>query len=271
MREYEPELVKYVNPWDIGNPKYTDSVVVRDYLLRIDQDGFIMPSRLHTVPDWSLVFLGGSTTECMFVDESKRFPYVVGRLLEEETGKKINSFNGGKSGNTSFHFITTLLGKVIPLKPDVVIMMENINDLSVLLLEKSYWNNNPTRGPLLTILPDDHFWLYYIFKGFKNLLIKHFYDEAWGVIDSIRKPPPDEFAERRGLIQIDERSTSEILTAFQKNIELFVYICRLYNIVPVLMTQENRLTDQSQFPFLQQGLAQGGIEYMDYKHLGSCH
>ena len=93
-----------------------------------------------TRPDKVIVFLGGSTTECMFVDEDHRFPYVAGQILEQETGAKINSYNGGMSGSNSLNAIDILINKVIPLKPDVVVFMENINDLSTLLYEGTYWN-----------------------------------------------------------------------------------------------------------------------------------
>ncbi len=73
-------------------------------------------------PDLSLVFLGGSTTECMFMEEENRFPYVVGTILERATGKKINAYNGGLSGNNSLHAIDLLINKVIPLKPRVVVV-----------------------------------------------------------------------------------------------------------------------------------------------------
>ena len=54
----------------------------KPYVLRVDRQGFIMPSKIHDHPDLTIAFLGGSTTECIYVDEDNRFPYLVGRLLE---------------------------------------------------------------------------------------------------------------------------------------------------------------------------------------------
>ena len=131
---------------------YTDNVFTKTYKLDIDANGFIKPSKRYADPDLSLVFLGGSTTECMFMDEENRFPYVVGTILEQETGKRINSYNGGLSGNNSLHAIDLLVNKVIPLQPRVVVFMENINDLSTLLYEKTYWNKNNVRAPMETLV-----------------------------------------------------------------------------------------------------------------------
>jgi len=235
-------------------------------VLRADENGFIIPSRIHESADWSLVFLGGSTTECIFMDEAKRFPYMVGRLIEAQTGKKVNSFNGGKSGNTTFNLVTNLLAKVVPMHPNAVIMMETINDLTMLLFRNGYWGSN-SRGSLITIQQDDHIWLYYVLKGFKNFFIKHFYDQAWDIIHSVSQPR-DEFAGSRVHIDIDERAP-DILSAYRKNLELFIYMCRLYGIVPVLMTQQNRIIDPPD-PAISAGYQPYialGMPYANYKRL----
>ena len=59
-----------------------------------------MPSKVHDHPDLTLAFLGGSTTECIYVDENNRFPYLAGRLIEEQTGLKVNSYNAGRAATT---------------------------------------------------------------------------------------------------------------------------------------------------------------------------
>ena len=83
------------------------------------------------------------------MDENNRFPYLAGHLLEEETQLKVNSYNAGHSGNNTLHCLNILLNKVVNLKPDIVVLMENINDLAILMYEKTYWNTNPSRSPLV--------------------------------------------------------------------------------------------------------------------------
>ena len=60
----------------------SDGLEQKPYVLRVDRQGFIMPAKIHDHPDLTIAFLGGSTTECTYVDEDQRFPYLVGRLLE---------------------------------------------------------------------------------------------------------------------------------------------------------------------------------------------
>ena len=106
-------------------------------------------------------------------------------------------------GNNSLHSLDILLNKIIPLKPNVVVMMHNINDLVALIYDKTYWSKNPTRQPIIdyklykdltgikaistlardTYIPNLH-------VAFRSLSKKIFGKKA--------KDPDDEFAHVRG-------------------------------------------------------------------------
>ena len=120
LREQRPMTIRYFTPTD-EEMKATDSLIRKEYRLQIDEDGFIYPSRIHDKPDLKIVFLGGSTTECIYVEEKNRFPYLVGRLLENEH-RKVNSYNSGFYANNTLHLIDILLNKIIPLNPNIVVM-----------------------------------------------------------------------------------------------------------------------------------------------------
>jgi len=56
----------------------------------------------------------------------------------------VNSYNGAIMGNHSVHSVNTLINKVLPLKPDIVVMEHNFNDLVQLLyMEEGYWCKGP--------------------------------------------------------------------------------------------------------------------------------
>jgi hypothetical protein len=69
-------------------------------------------------------------------------------LLEKKSGLRVNAYNAAMAGNNSLHSINILLNKVIPLQPNIVFMMHNINDLAILLHEDSYWNKNKYKSDL---------------------------------------------------------------------------------------------------------------------------
>ncbi len=242
LREFQPSLDVVYTPTD-KSVRESDSLVKKAYRVRTDANGFILPYNRYPDPDLTLVFLGGSTVACLYVEEENRYPYLVGNLLEKASGKKVTSYNSGVGGNNSLHSLDILLNKIIPLKPDVVVMMHDINDLVSLIYDGTYWSHNPTRGPIVdyqlyknltgmkaistlardTYIPNLHL-------AFRSLCKKIFGKKAGD--------PEDEFAQVRGRKIVFD--AARILDDFQMNLQTFINICRARRITPVLMTQFNR-------------------------------
>ena len=206
--------------------RWYTSVENREQVIRrADENGFVQPSKVHEQPDFEVVFLGGSTTVCNVIHEESRFPYLSGRMLEEATGRKINAYNGGKSGNASVHSVLNLLAKVVPMHPDAVVLMHAINDLNFLMIAGSYWTPHPHRG----IVQEENY------NPLKKWLIKRelghtFLPELHTAFDQYKGKRTDPDVQR-------------ITAAYRKSLELFVFTCRQYGITPVLMTQASRITE----------------------------
>lgn len=187
--------------------KFSDGLVDSAYSFRTDSNGFILPGAIHKDPELSICFLGGSTTECRYVSEEKRFPYLVGREIEALTNLKTNTFNSGRSGNHTFHSIDIFINKVLPLNPDIAILMHNMNDWVTLVMEGTYWNNNPSRALIIDPNID--------------------YEQS-----------SDEWKNSRNKdLTID---TAQVLNQFSLALNLYIDICRNYDITPVIMTQPSR-------------------------------
>ncbi len=262
LREHELNRYEFVMP-DNEYMKNTDGLIQKKYLFRVDENGFIMPSRINKDPDLTIVFLGDSTIECLYVDEDNRFPYLVGRLIENRTGLKVNSYNSGVSGSNSFHSIIVLLTKVIPLKPNIVIICHNINDLNFLLYEKNYWGQNPTRSIIFTrsSLRDT-------LRKIKNFMFPNLYRELANIFHfNIVNKIPDEFAHIRG--QKITINREQLLSEFRKNLQIFIDICRDRDTIPVLMTQENRFIDKPDpvVIALMKDMLNSSITYSAYKEI----
>lgn len=271
LREYRPSMTEYFLPG--REEKYFDSLVLRKYVLRLDNNGFIIPSKKYDHPDLSLVFLGASTTECRFMEEDQRFPYLVGSLLEKKLGVRINSYNAGRSGNHSLHSIDILLNKVMPIKPQIVLMMHNINDLVILLYEKSYWNNNSSRSVIIDM--NDEIVSNFI-KIMRDRYIPNLSAEMHKLEKSVRSlwksepkggnlsDPRDEFSEVRGKKMVINQS--ELIAQFEMNLQCFIYLCKARNIVPVLMTMASRLKDIPD-KAIADGIREAGLNYAEFKAL----
>lgn len=265
LREHKPLTLMTVEPAPEYVAKYTDSLARKRHIFRTDENGFIIPSKIYDHPDLSIVFLGGSTTECLYMDEENRFPYLAGRMLEKQTGRKINSYNSGVSGNNSLHSIDILLNKIIPMKPDIVIMKHNINDLMILLLCDTYWNSHPGKGPITTVTPT--------WQGLLKQAAKRFVPNLFSRLRAIKdrvllESQMDEFKNIRGTkIAIDK---NRIQDEFRMNLQTFINICAARKITPVLMTQQNRFKTPAQgiiYNAAKTFKTDYGIEYNDYKEI----
>ena len=242
LREILPGLDTVDVPPDKA-VRESDGLVQKPYRVRTDARGFMLPYNRHEKPDLTLVFLGGSTVACIYVEEENRFPYLVGNLLAQKTGKQITSINSGVGGNNSLHSLDILLNKIIPVRPDVVVMMHNINDLVALIYDQTYWSKNPTRAAIV------NFSFYKNLTGLKALatLARDLYIPNLHAATRVLskkifgkkvQDPDDEFAYIRGKkLTVDQ---AHILDEFRMNLKTFINICRARRITPVLMTQFNR-------------------------------
>ncbi len=265
LREYRPDMKQILSVGE--QQKHSDTLSSKNFILRTDNDGFIMPSEKYNNPDLSIVFLGGSTTECRFVEEENRFPYLTGKLIEQELGIKINSYNAGRSGNDSLHSLDILLNKVLPINPNIVVMLHNINDLSILLHEKSYWNKKSSRKVIFNINDEivSNFFKIMRDRYIPNLAAAlHDLDKSTRTLLKSKQKPADEFAKTRGRsITFDKQA---LLAQFEMNLQSFIYLCQARHIVPVLMTMSSRFKEKPD-KIVADAVKNVGVDYKQFKDL----
>jgi len=267
LREFRPLLKEYNYPAKEDEPY--DTIEKKNYLLRVDENGFIMPSEKYSNPDISLVFLGDSVTAELLVDEDKRFPYLSGVLLEKELGVKINSFNASRTANNTLNTLDVLLNKIIPMKPDIAIIMHNNNDVAIMLYEKTYWNDSPTRRLIFDI---NEYILNNSFKIIRDKFIPNVSRElrlAGARLRTLLRTrgidkSNDEFAKMRKTKV--NYNTSEMVEQFEMNLQTFITICKIRKIIPVLMTMASRFTENPDKAIIDR-FKGVGVSYQEYKHL----
>ncbi len=223
----------------------------REYSYQGDENGFLKPSFVHHHPEITLVFQGGSTTEIVFVDPERRFPYLVGRMLEQATGKKVNSLNNGVSGAHSLDAINVLINKLPAYRPTFVVLMENINDLNTLL-----YNRNSYHGQVRSTVEQveqkpfrrersivrSSLWLMDAVFG---RVLPHIYSRVLGAgawLLGIQEQGDEFAAVRKQEVDIDPQAMRE---RFRQNLLLYILVARHYGVTPVLMTQASRFYDDN--------------------------
>ena len=256
LRENSPHLNLMLSPSE-AKLKISENLENKAYAFATDKNGFLLPAFTHTNPDLTLAFIGGSTTECMYVDADKRFPYLISKQLNNDS-RRVNAINAGVSGNDSLNSINAYLNKVVPMKPDIAILMHNINDLSTLLHEASYWNNNDYRSP---IIQEDK-----SLKTFLKALMPNSFELLYRVKSSL-SDPVDEFAHGRS--QTKTIDAERIYGLFKDNLNIFISISKAKGIQPILMTQANRFTETPDQVVVDsfKVLESLGINYIQFKNL----
>lgn len=234
MREWKPNTDFRFVP--VPERKLYPQAGLREiYEIATDEEGFVKPSRVHARPDVSVVFLGGSTTECMFVAPENRFPYVVARKLEGELGLKINGINSGLSGNNSMHSMLLLLGKVLPLRPDFVVVMHNANDLGILSRKEGYWlggrdSRRIVRSEQVSASEAGGLFLRAVIPYTTQTLLR-----GWSTLRGMLGIGPAR-AQHAGADSAPDRAVA-MARDFESSLRSLVRVVAAWGITPVLMTQ----------------------------------
>jgi len=204
--------------------------------INTDENGFILGNIKPIIQGIDYIFLGGSTTECFYVDEDKRFPFLSIQLFNKLNNEKFYGFNAGFGGSNLYHSYIILITKLLDLKPKNIVLMNAVNDYSYLRNFGTYFKGGKS------ILNKNENSIYSIFKKSKDLLFPNLYRSLRSIfkISQLGLIPggPDissknEFSNEKNLIQ------------YSKALDLFIETCRIYNINLILMTQFNNLQNLS--------------------------
>ena len=184
----------------------------------------------------TILFLGGSTTECNEVDEQFRFPAVVETLLRA-AGANVRVENGGVRGHTSQDSINALLNRSDFRNADIIVLMQNINDRARLAAGLGYTVQLGVIAPTTSEAV--------------GMSFGHLCSSIW---DWISYRSNIGFVAREAIFRMDpwtgksvvigsktiDFTDSDIeshLTDFKNNLKIFVSIVRILGKAPVLMTQ----------------------------------
>jgi hypothetical protein len=189
---------------------------------RTDERSYLLPSRRFEMPDATVAFLGGSTTECAAVHEELRFPARVSYLLEKK-GLKVNALNAGKAGNTIHDSINVLFNHIVEDKPDLAVLMEATNDIG-LLRSQSY---------RLRMGETDSF-SHAIRFGLQKASTSFYFMglfRKWASSGKQFRPDANPW-------HLEKREKAQIpMGEYESRLRAFVWLSRAFGIEPVLMTQ----------------------------------
>jgi lysophospholipase L1-like esterase len=81
--------------------------------------------------EYRVFAVGGSTTECFYLDDEEALPRVIERELASQRagGRRIRVYNAGLSGAASDDHLAMIGQRLVHLEPDLIVVLAGINDL----------------------------------------------------------------------------------------------------------------------------------------------
>ncbi len=187
--------------------------------LRTNERSYIIPSFQYDDPDTTIAFLGGSTTECMAVEEELRFPALVSSNLAEH-GIKANTLNAARAGNNMQDSLNVLMNHVVNDTPDFVVIMHATNDIAFLSKEGSYVKRMGRPLDMMHVLRWLKYWIsqrsYFVGFARHQLAGPRITPNATVAMPNSKELPVEHYRQR---------------------LKAFVGIARAFGIQPLLMTQ----------------------------------
>lgn len=256
----EPNFNRYINLYEHKSNSeisfYRDIPNKTDFnksfnSFKTDSDGFIIGENVVESYTDLIYFVGGSTTECLSVDQNKRFPYLVQENLREKL-LSVKTINSGISGSNSYLGYLSFLTKGMKTKPDYLVFMYNVNDITQLSITGSYYKNTP----LWNLIKKEE---YNGFTGFIRKVKDQFFHNSWLLIKTSlnRLKKTEKEPDYIGLRSVNHNN-NDVLMKFRKSIKNYISFCEENDIKLVLMTQFNRI-EKNDLSFVK--------EYKSYNRL----
>jgi hypothetical protein len=215
FKENKPNSVIKVAPYK--KDKLKEPVVKRT-----DKHGFILGPGEKSTDKIDFIFLGSSTVENENVRENKRYPYLSIENLNQQLQKNYISRNAGVGGNLISNSNLSLTVKIVDLNPKYIVLSSSLIDILYLSKNESYWTGSKKlverTEPGISLL-----------KSLKELLFPNLWLQARKFIAS------GDISDFHGS-QFSPKDKHRILSHYEKQLDVFIKTCQIYNIKPILMT-----------------------------------
>ena len=267
-------IKKEVTPSNVYIQQADAVNIKQKYIMQTDETGAIVNSEdkntFYNKERLNILFLGGSSTENLFIKEDIRFPAIVAKKLNQVNYCGNNPcivINAGGSGRITPESINVLLNRYLVPRPNKVILMHNINDLIYLLRGNKYWQSERHiasiyRYPLLEV----NSYIRTLFSFFPNtygLLVSSYLKHFEGKSDIVKFENNQEILTKKLPIEVEKNLNNNFIEA----LDIFINICKIKKIEPILMTQPSRFNDKSLEELYRKFLPPN----VTYKEIGRLH
>ncbi|MCK4667550.1 SGNH/GDSL hydrolase family protein [Candidatus Dependentiae bacterium] len=197
--------------------------------------------------DWdnyhTIITIGGSTTQCLFLDDSKAWPFILEKELTEKKNSKFWVGNAGIDGHSSTGHLFVMKEVILKIKPKTVIMLVGTNDLACSLTGEIY---KPEKIFLKKLNKKGI--CYFLFSNLKILQILNLWKEIVFNRNVVISKEVDwnfipKKLETETLLPEDLRKILPSLKTFRLNIEDIIQLSKENNIRIIFLTQPSVYSD----------------------------
>lgn len=177
----------------------------------------------------SIITIGGSTTECFYINDGKTWPELLANKLNTKF-KNIWVNNAGLDGHSSFGHQLLLTDYIVKIKPKVALFLVGCNDVALdNLTRDDKWSLTKNQGFLT------HFEIYNTWMGFKRAKIasKKGIGHHALKIELLKKILFDSLAEKK----LFDSITKFYLPNYSNRINKLISVCKNAGIYPVFISQ----------------------------------
>lgn len=194
--------------------------------------------------EYRIFMVGGSTTECMFLDDS----LAVTQLLQDDLNQtlpdsiQVKVYNAGKSGDKSYDHLAMISQRILHLQPDMIIVFAGLNDLTAALYNVDY-SHKPVYEvhPALNFINMARYFLtqfqvprrlYYLFqpifgkKSDEEIQMAISFKSNYKKLVALREKHP-----------VSDKHPRTDLEPYERNMQSIIGLAKIHNIKLVLMTQ----------------------------------
>lgn len=196
-------------------------------------------------PEWpgdgkkylTLITVGGSTTECRFLDDRRTWSFLLGQKLADSLND-VWLNNAGMDGHSTYGHIIMLNDHVKKLRPSVVLFLTGINDVET--SQPSFHDNLNTRGGWSDFK-------HYVFENSEVLNLLLNLSRGWRTQKFNNPSHHMVVLNNDKLVELPDsvinkrlKEQEPYLTAYRSRLLQLADTCRANNILPVLITQPNQ-------------------------------
>jgi lysophospholipase L1-like esterase len=239
--------------------------------LHVDLRG-VSPVAIHTTNSWglrgpepsrnlaearSIITVGGSTTQCFFLDDRKTWPHLLGEKLKD-THRDVWVGNGGLDGHSTRAHVLFMDEVIARVRPRIVVILAGANDLGFSISRRFREAGNPLDRASTG-------WRYSAFAGSRLLQVLYLWKKI--VVDDAtvvkagghgnfvpkRLPPGEERFDGNPMPDtLDPLLTA--LPEYRANLERIIRRSRAVNVRVVFMTQPTLFEDTEYWRSIEGGI-----------------